>query len=66
MEPTSSMAEGAIAKGNAAFPASTISKSRSSYKPVCYDFQRFDLWSKLMVDPSTTMYLQQPDLVPVI
>ncbi|KAI3918318.1 hypothetical protein MKX01_041638 [Papaver californicum] len=48
--------------------ASAMSKSRSSSSsnPFGKIFDRPDLWAKLMADPSTRMYLQQPDFVQMI
>ncbi|KAI3943392.1 hypothetical protein MKW92_040923 [Papaver armeniacum] len=46
--------------------ASAMSKSRSSSNPFGKIFDRPDLWAKLMADPSTRMYLQQPDFVQMI
>ncbi|RZC54006.1 hypothetical protein C5167_012854 [Papaver somniferum] len=46
--------------------ASATSKSRSSSNPFGKIFDRPDLWAKLMADPSTRMYLQQPDFVQMI
>ncbi|MCL7045465.1 hypothetical protein MKW94_012086 [Papaver nudicaule] len=46
--------------------ASAMSKSRSNSNPFGKIFDRPDLWAKLMADPSTRMYLQQPDFVQMI